>query len=257
MVVGVGGGTQCHLLWKNPGLTPSMESHSMFTDLINTMGLRGGFHAPVCAPLAPPFSWWDDERVPNPVMLDNAGGSRAFPAASSDSVTSVTCAQCEPAPVCEENTAPQANLAFSGKCQSGCVVQGMKHVHECPAGGPFEGLKRSSSCSSSCSSCTVDQRAVLQASLLLLAYWPVFWCLFPTTNPLATANIDALWWRCCATCATSVGCRCCPLLPSSEGSVKEGNGLFSPPAKPFFTGVKWKCDFPRCLHCNDCDFHFI
>lgn len=123
-------------------------------------------------------------------MLDNAGGSRAFSAASSDSVTSVTCAQCEPALVGEESTAPQANLAFSGKCQSGCVEQGMKHVHEYPAGGPFEGLKHSSSCSSSCSSCPRDQIAVLQASLLLLAYWPAFWCLFPTTNPLATANID-------------------------------------------------------------------
>jgi hypothetical protein len=45
-------------------------------------------------------------------------------------VTSVTCAQCEPAFICEEHRAPVANLpvlGFSGKCQTSCMVLGCKH----------------------------------------------------------------------------------------------------------------------------------
>uniref|UniRef100_A0A8C7HV75 Bromodomain containing 7 n=1 Tax=Oncorhynchus kisutch TaxID=8019 RepID=A0A8C7HV75_ONCKI len=49
---------------------------------------------------------------------------------SQDSVKSVTCAQCEPAFICEEHKAPVANwpiLVFSGKCQTSCTVLGCKH----------------------------------------------------------------------------------------------------------------------------------
>ncbi|KAI3373202.1 hypothetical protein L3Q82_006517 [Scortum barcoo] len=60
-------------------------------------------------------------------MLEDVAGSRTFSTASPDSVTSVTCAQCEPAFICEEHRAPVANLpilVFSGKCQTYCTVLG-------------------------------------------------------------------------------------------------------------------------------------
>ncbi|KAJ8355046.1 hypothetical protein SKAU_G00226130 [Synaphobranchus kaupii] len=60
-------------------------------------------------------------------MLDDVAGSITFATASPDSFTSVTCAQCEPALICEENGAPMADLpilVFSGKCQSSCTVLG-------------------------------------------------------------------------------------------------------------------------------------
>uniref|UniRef100_A0AAR2M0E9 SH3 domain-containing protein n=1 Tax=Pygocentrus nattereri TaxID=42514 RepID=A0AAR2M0E9_PYGNA len=41
---------------------------------------------------------------------DDVAGSRSLSTASPDSVTSVTCAQCEPAFICEEHRAPVANL---------------------------------------------------------------------------------------------------------------------------------------------------
>lgn len=129
----------------------------------------------------------------NPVMLDDAIGSPPF---STDPVTFVTCAQCEAALVCEENKALQAHPVFSGKCQSGFVLQGMKPVHVCPAGGHSVGLRQRSSCSSR----TSEQIAELQPSSLLLVYWPAS-CYLPhtldtmledTTNPLAMSHIDVL-----------------------------------------------------------------
>ena len=51
-------------------------------------------------------------------MLEDVTGSRTFS-------TSVTCAQCEPAFICEQHRAPVANLpilVFSGKCQTSCTV---------------------------------------------------------------------------------------------------------------------------------------
>lgn len=62
--------------------------------------------------------------------------------------------------------------------------------------------------SCSCSLCTRDHVAVLQAS----SY---------TTNPVATANIDVPRWRSCTTSAPSVDCSCCLLAPSSEGSIQD------------------------------------
>ncbi|MED6295527.1 hypothetical protein CHARACLAT_032739 [Characodon lateralis] len=53
-------------------------------------------------------------------MLKDVAGSRSLSTVSPDSVTSVTCAQCEPAFICEEHRAPVANLpilVFSGKCK--------------------------------------------------------------------------------------------------------------------------------------------
>ena len=63
-------------------------------------------------------------------MLEDVAGSRTFSTVSPDSVTSVTCAQCEPALIREEHRAPRANLpilVFSGKCQSPCTMLGCKH----------------------------------------------------------------------------------------------------------------------------------
>lgn len=108
-------------------------------------------------------------------MLEDVACSRTFSTASPDSVTSVTCAQCEPALIREEHRVPMANLpvlVFSGKCQSGCTVLGCEHrphlwtsgphttlmesvshslsrnMHMWPAGGRFVGLWQCSSCSS-------------------------------------------------------------------------------------------------------------
>ncbi|KAI3359029.1 hypothetical protein L3Q82_015428 [Scortum barcoo] len=126
----------------------------------------------------PPHTITDPLPTAKPVMLEDVAGSRTFSTASPDSVTSVTCAQCEPAFICEEHRAPVANLpilVFSGKCQTSCTVLGCKHnphlwtsgphttlmesvsdrlrADTCtfvawPAGGHFAGLWQCSSCSS-------------------------------------------------------------------------------------------------------------
>ena len=46
------------------------------------------------------------------VLLDDITGSTMFTTASSDSFILVTCAQCEPALICEENRAEMADLPF-------------------------------------------------------------------------------------------------------------------------------------------------
>ncbi|KAI3373101.1 hypothetical protein L3Q82_006431 [Scortum barcoo] len=69
-----------------------------------------------------------------------------FSMASPDSVTSVTCAQCEPAFICEEHRAPVANLpilVFSGKCQTSCTVLGCKHNPHLWTSGPHTTLMES------------------------------------------------------------------------------------------------------------------
>ena len=61
-------------------------------------------------------------------------------------VTSVTCAQCEPAFICEEHRAPVANLpilVFSGKCQTSCTVLGCKHNPHLWTSGPHTTLMES------------------------------------------------------------------------------------------------------------------
>ncbi|MEQ2178661.1 hypothetical protein GOODEAATRI_016438 [Goodea atripinnis] len=63
-------------------------------------------------------------------MLKDVAGSRSLSTVSPDSVTSVTCAQCEPAFICEEHRAPVVNLpilGFSGKCQTSCTVLDCEH----------------------------------------------------------------------------------------------------------------------------------
>ena len=69
-----------------------------------------------------------------PVLFTDVAGSRTFSMASPDSVTSVTCDQCEPAFICEEHRAPVANLpilVFSGKCQTSCTVSCMYNKTLC------------------------------------------------------------------------------------------------------------------------------
>ena len=75
-------------------------------------------------------------------MLEDVAGSRMFSTAFPDSVTSVTCAQCEPAFVCEEHKVPVANLpilVFSGKC----TVLGCKHNPHLWTSGPHTTLMES------------------------------------------------------------------------------------------------------------------
>ena len=60
--------------------------------------------------------------------------------------TSGTCAQCEPAFICEEHRAPVANfpiLVFSGKCQTSCMVLGCKHNPHLWTSGPHTTLMES------------------------------------------------------------------------------------------------------------------
>uniref|UniRef100_A0A3B5QS54 NACHT domain-containing protein n=1 Tax=Xiphophorus maculatus TaxID=8083 RepID=A0A3B5QS54_XIPMA len=79
-------------------------------------------------------------------MLKDVAGSRPLSTASPDSVTSVTCAQCEPAFICEEHKAPVANLpilVFSGKCQASCTVLGCEHNPHLWTSGPHTILMES------------------------------------------------------------------------------------------------------------------
>ena len=65
---------------------------------------------------------------------------------SLQTVTSVTCAQCEPAFICEEHRKPVANLpilVFSGKCQTSCTVLGCKHNPHLWTSGPHTTLMES------------------------------------------------------------------------------------------------------------------
>ena len=50
-----------------------------------------------------------------PIMLEDFTGSITFTMASPDSFMSVTCAQCEPALICEENWVPPANSGVSNR----------------------------------------------------------------------------------------------------------------------------------------------
>jgi hypothetical protein len=71
-------------------------------------------------------------------MLEDVAGSRMFSTASPDSVT---CAQCEPAFICEKHRAPVANLpilVFSGRCQTCC-----KHNPHLWTSGPHTTLMES------------------------------------------------------------------------------------------------------------------
>ena len=76
-------------------------------------------------------------------MLEDVAGSRIFSTASPDSVTSVTCAQCEPAFTCEEHRAPVANspiMVFSDKCQTSCTVLSCKQDPHLWMSGPHTTL---------------------------------------------------------------------------------------------------------------------
>ncbi|MEQ2170324.1 hypothetical protein GOODEAATRI_034353 [Goodea atripinnis] len=79
-------------------------------------------------------------------MLKDVAGSRSLSTVSPDSVTSVTCAQCEPAFICEDHRAPVANLpilVFSGKCQASCTVLGCEHNPHLWTSGPHTILMES------------------------------------------------------------------------------------------------------------------
>ncbi|XP_074533309.1 uncharacterized protein LOC141796221 [Halichoeres trimaculatus] len=79
-------------------------------------------------------------------MLEDVAGSRTFSTGSADSVTSATCAQCEPAFIFEEHRVPVANLTilvFSGKCQTSSTVLGCKHNPHLWTSGPDTTLMES------------------------------------------------------------------------------------------------------------------
>ncbi|MEQ2192739.1 hypothetical protein XENOCAPTIV_016495 [Xenoophorus captivus] len=87
-------------------------------------------------------------------MLKDVAGSRSLSTVSPDSVTSVRCAQCEPAFISEELRAPVANLpilVFSGKCQASCTVLGCEHNPHLWMSGPHTILMESVSvCADTC-----------------------------------------------------------------------------------------------------------
>lgn len=102
---------------------------------------------------------------PSLTQCHHTGFPTAFPTASSDSFTSVTCAHCKPALICEESGEPVEDLAilvFNWQIpiklhMAGLWAQvpleyvgphatlmahefGQKHAHQKPAGGHFEGF---------------------------------------------------------------------------------------------------------------------
>ncbi|CAB1422580.1 unnamed protein product [Pleuronectes platessa] len=73
-----------------------------------------GYDMEVCATLQG-YAFPDHQRpIANPVMLNVVTGSITFTTASPDSFTPVTCAQCKPALICEENRAPKGGPANAG-----------------------------------------------------------------------------------------------------------------------------------------------
>ncbi len=67
-------------------------------------------------------------------MLNDVTGSITFSTGSPDPFTSVTCAQGEPALICEKHRVPVADLpilVFNGKCQSSSTVPGSPRVTAC------------------------------------------------------------------------------------------------------------------------------
>ena len=98
----------------------SIRSDNLSKDFIpvpNNGQSTVGYDMEVCATrqgYSPPDHHWPTAK---PVMLNDVTGSITFTTASPDSFTPVTCAQCEPALICEENGAPMADLPvllFSG-----------------------------------------------------------------------------------------------------------------------------------------------
>lgn len=85
------------------------------------------FHTAIKVPLAStrravrPSKKMPPHTTTKPVMQDHVTGSATLSTRSPDSVTSVTCAQCEHNLIREEHRAPMVNLPivrFSAKCQS-------------------------------------------------------------------------------------------------------------------------------------------
>ncbi|CAJ0938639.1 unnamed protein product [Ranitomeya imitator] len=64
-------------------------------------------------------------------MLKDVAGSKSLSTASPDSVTSVTCAQCEPAFICEKHRAPVVNLPILVFCEWYLVTA--EHRNKLPA----------------------------------------------------------------------------------------------------------------------------
>ena len=147
-------------------------------------------------------------------------------------VTSVTCAQCEPAFIREEYRAPMANLPilFSDKCKSGCMVLGCEHRPRLWTSGPHTTLMESVS-----DSLSRNVSGLLE--VILLGSGHPGWAALPEAN--------------------SVGCRHRLMLPLvvwafckmqkwpqiSQKRWGQGNYLWPPPAEPFL----YRGCFANCL----------
>ncbi|KAL0183818.1 hypothetical protein M9458_019514 [Cirrhinus mrigala] len=150
-------------------------------------------------------------------MLEDVAGSRTFSTASPDSVTSVTCAQCEPAFI----LANLPILVFSGKCQTSCTVLGCKHNPYLWTSGPHTTLmdRHMHICGllevilqGSGSAPPVPPYTKGEVAFLLLGCCPstasstspdhlhaLDTTLTDTANLLATARIDVPSWMSCTT----------------------------------------------------------
>ncbi|KAI3358489.1 hypothetical protein L3Q82_014907 [Scortum barcoo] len=153
------------------------------------------------------------DPLPNRSCWKDVAGSRTFSTASPDSYTFVTCAQCEPAFICEEHRAPVANLpilVFSGKCQTSCTMLGCKHNPHLWTSGPHTTLMESVSdrLSRHMHICGLLE-VILQGSGSA-----------PPVPPCTKAEVAVLLLGCCPPTASSVSpdVLAC-LLPSGKGQV--------------------------------------
>lgn len=72
---------------------------------------------------------WENNKIRE--KINRHSSQCAYMKESGDAVASVTCAQNEPALICDDNKAPVAVLPvlmFSGECQLICTVLGCEHV---------------------------------------------------------------------------------------------------------------------------------
>ncbi|XP_050960274.1 uncharacterized protein LOC127161573 [Labeo rohita] len=148
-----------------------------------------------------------------------------FSTASPDSVTSVTCAQCEPAFICEEHRVPVANLpilVFSGKCQTSCMVLGCKHNPHLWISGPHTTLMESVSdrLSRHMHICGL-LGVILQGSGSA-----------PSVPPCTNAEVAVLLLGCCSptSSCTSPDVLACLLVPKNQQHLFFSKSWNSPPS---------------------------
>ncbi|CAM4712114.1 unnamed protein product [Leuciscus chuanchicus] len=180
-----------------------------------------------------------------PVTSSHVAGSRTFSTASPDSITSFTCAQCEPAVICEEHRAPVATLpilVFSGKCQTCCTVLGCKHNPHLWTSGPHTTLMESVSdrLSRNMHICGLLE-VILQGSGSA-----------PPAPPCTKAEVAVLLLSCCPPTAssTSPDVLACLLFHHSLSQIAGDGQTYVPGRKPQISSCKtnqthWSCDMQQ------------